>query len=191
MAAVTPSSEQGLAEHYLSDVDLQLRKLKGLADRALAQLGDDGFFATLDADANSVAIIVKHVAGNLRSRWTDFLTTDGEKPDRHRDQEFETAAGDTRARLMERWEAGWQCLFDALAPLNADDLQRIVTIRTEPHTVLEAIQRQMSHYAYHVGQIVLLARHYTAGGWQSLSIPRGKSREYDVAKNGERYGADR
>jgi hypothetical protein len=164
-----------LGPHYLEDAVAQFRGLKRLADRALAQVNDEQFFAQLDPESNSLALIVKHVAGNLISRWTDFLTADGEKPDRRRDSEFLIEPGDTRAALMERWETGWQHLFDALAPLTADGLMRTVRIRGEAHTVVQAINRQLTHYADHVGQIVLLAKHYAGANWQTLSIPRGQS----------------
>lgn len=151
----------------------------------MAQCPDDGLFATLDAESNSIAIIVKHMAGNMRSRWMDFLTTDGEKPDRNRDTEFEDAPK-TRAALMELWERGWKYVFDALEPLTDADLGRTVTIRTEPHSVMQAINRQVAHYSHHVGQIVFLAKHLTAkatGKWDSLSVPRGQSKGFtaDVA----------
>ena len=162
---------------YVKDsIDL-FRYYKKLGERAMAQCPDEGLFATLDAESNSIAIIVKHLAGNMRSRWMDFLTTDGEKPDRNRDTEFEDPPK-TRAALMELWERGWKYVFDALEPLREADLTRTVTIRTEPHSVMQAINRQMAHYAHHVGQIVILAKHLTAkatGKWDSLSVPRGKS----------------
>lgn len=164
-----------IKRHYIDDSLFQLRKLKAQADKAMAQIDDAQFFSTLDPDANSIALIVKHVAGNMRSRWTDFLTTDGEKPDRNRDTEFEREAGDTRASLMARWDAGWDLLFTTLISLQPSDIDRTVTIRGEPHTVLQAINRQVSHYSVHVGQIVLLAKHYAGPKWQTLSIPkRGK-----------------
>lgn len=167
-----------IEQHYLDDALRQLRKLKTQADQALAQTSDDDLFATLDPDSNSIAVIMKHVAGNMRSRWTDFLTSDGEKPDRDRDGEFDLDPSLTRDDLMRRWEAGWGAVFAALEPLAPADLARTITIRGEPHTVLQAILRQTRHYAYHVGQIVQLARHYRGDGWQTLSIARGKSREY-------------
>jgi hypothetical protein len=172
---------------YLDDVRRQLGKLKTLAERAMAQIGDEAFFHTLDAEANSVALIVKHLAGNMRSRWTDFLTADGEKPDRGRDEEFERRGSDDRAALMARWEDGWGRLLAAVEPLAAADLGRTVTIRGEPHTVLQAIDRQLVHYAYHVGQIVLLAKHHAGAAWTSLSIPRGRSADFDVSKEGRPY----
>ena len=148
----------------------------------MAQCPDDALFLTLDAESNSIAILVKHMAGNMRSRWLDFLTTDGEKPDRNRDTEFENAPG-TRAELMEMWERGWKYVFDALEPLGEADLTRTVTIRTEPHSVMQAISRQVAHYAHHVGQVLFLAKHYTftkTGKWESLSVPRGKSAEMNA-----------
>ena len=164
-----------IEQHYLDDSVLQLRKLKAQADKAMAQVDDAHFFALLDADANSIALIVKHVAGNMRSRWTDFLTSDGEKPDRHRDSEFEREAADTRDAVLERWEAGWEVLFNTLMSLGPGDLGKTVPIRNEPHTVVQAINRQVSHYSAHVGQIVLLAKHFAGPNWKTLSIPkRGK-----------------
>jgi hypothetical protein len=146
----------------------------------MAQCPDEGLFILLDAESNSIAIIVKHMAGNMRSRWRDFLTTDGEKPDRNRDTEFE-APPKTRVELMEMWEGGWKYVFDALEPLTDADLTRTVMIRSEPHSVMQAINRQVAHYAHHVGQIVFLAKHFaTKAGkkWESLSVPRGQSRQF-------------
>jgi hypothetical protein len=174
-------------QQFLHDAARQLGKLKAQADKALAQTSDDHFFAALDSEANSIALIMKHMAGNMRSRWTDFLTTDGEKPDRDRDREFETAPSDTRASIAAQWEDGWRRLFDAITALKPDDLSRTVHVRGEAHLVLEAITRQTSHYAAHVGQIVLLAKHHAGARWQSLSIPRGKSKEFDVSKSGAPY----
>jgi hypothetical protein len=173
--------------HYLDDCLLQLRKLKTQAERAVAQVTDEQMFALLDPDANSIAMLMKHIAGNMRSRWTNFLTTDGEKPDRARDSEFETAPGDTRASVMAAWEDGWRRLFETVTSLRESDLQRTVRIRGEPHTVVEAINRQITHYAAHVGQIVLLAKHYAGPSWQTLSIPRGRSSTVDVSKSGAVY----
>ena len=161
-----------IKQHLLDDYLFQLRKLKAQADKAMAQVDEGQFFALIDADANSIALIVKHVAGNMRSRWTDFLTTDGEKPDRHRDLEFERDAADTREALLGRWEGGWDLLFTAMASLKPDDLGRTVTIRGEPHTVVQAINRQLSHYSAHVGQIVLLSKHFAGPKWETLSIPK-------------------
>ena len=144
----------------------------------MAQVADEQLFASLDAEANSIAIIVKHLAGNMRSRFTDFLTSDGEKPDRNRDSEFEEAAS-TRDELMRQWENGWAIVFGALEPLTDEDMDRTVTIRGEAHSVMQAIHRQVAHYAYHVGQIVLLAKHAAGPRWESLSVPRGKSEEFN------------
>jgi len=172
---------EALAVHFLADALAVFRKYKKLAEDTMAQLDDAEFFAQIDAEANSVAVIVKHLVGNMRSRWTDFLTTDGEKPDRERDAEFEIEAGATRAEVSEWWEAGWRCVFEAVEPLNSSDLARTVFIRGEPHTVVKAINRQLTHYAYHVGQIVLLAKHFKSEQWQSLSIPRGRSEVFNQA----------
>jgi hypothetical protein len=173
---------------YLEDCVLQLRKLKSLAEKAIAQIDEDRLFAVLDPEGNSIAVLMKHMAGNMRSRWTDFLTSDGEKPDRHRDTEFIQEPNETRAIVMARWEDGWRRTLDAISALEPADLARTVTVRGERHSVLEAINRQMTHYAMHVGQIVLLARHYAGPSWTSLSIPRGQSRTFDVSKSGDPYG---
>jgi len=159
---------------YLKDSLSVFRGYKTLAERAMAQVSDDQLFAALDGEMNSIAIIVKHMVGNMRSRWTDFLTTDGEKPDRHRDSEFEEPAAG-RQELMAQWERGWQYVFDAIEPLTEDDLGRTVTIRGEPHSVMQAINRQIAHYANHVGQIVLLAKHFASDRWQSLTIPKRRT----------------
>jgi hypothetical protein len=163
-----------IEQHYLEDCVFQLRRLKGDADRAMAQVDDGQFFALLDAGANSIALIVKHLAGNMRSRWTDFLTTDGEKPDRDRDGEFERDAADTREAILARWEDGWKLAFTTLQSLQPSDLEKSVTIRGEPHMVVQAVNRQVSHYSAHVGQIVLLAKHFSGPRWQTLSIPKKK-----------------
>src|SRR6185436_15665545 len=176
-----------IEQHFLDDALQQLRKLKEQADKAIGQTSDEHFFATLDPEANSIALIMKHVAGNMRSRWTDFLTTDGEKPDRDRDREFETTSADTRASVTAQWEDGWNGLFAAITPLLPGDLSRTVHVRGEAHSVLEAITRQTTHYAAHVGQIVLLAKHHAGSRWQTLSIPRGRSKEFDVSKSGAPY----
>ena len=168
-----------VAELYLTDVAEQFRDLKRLAERAIAQLSDDQLFTVIDEEANSIAALMKHVGGNLRSRFTDFLTSDGEKPDRHRDTEFDVT-DDTEATIVKRWEEGWQCLFDALESLNDEDLSRTVYIRGEPHSVVKAINRGLTHSAAHVGQIVLLAKHLRGSDWESLSIPRGKSEEFNA-----------
>jgi hypothetical protein len=156
---------------FLEDSLAVFRNYKKLAEGAMAQVTDEQLFAALDPEANSIAIIVKHMTGNMRSRWTDFLTTDGEKPDRHRDTEFEDAPA-TREALLGLWEEGWELVFAALDPLSDADLGRTVTIRGEAHSVLQAIHRQIAHYACHVGQIILLAKHFQHAQWRSLSIPR-------------------
>jgi Protein of unknown function (DUF1572) len=160
------------ATAYLDDVRLQFRKLKKLAEGALAQVKDEELFLKLDAESNSLAVIMKHMAGNLRSRFTDFLTTDGEKPDRNRDGEFEIAGRPGRSSIMADWESGWARLFETLDSLEPDDLLLEVTVRGEPNTVIRALDRQMTHHAYHVGQIVFLAKHLRSTDWQTLSIPR-------------------
>ena len=166
------------AAHVLEDARAVLRKYKQLGDGAMAQVDDAALFAQLDPEALSIALIVKHMAGNMRSRWTDFLTTDGEKPDRGRDSEFVLDPGTTRETVARWWEEGWRTVFAAIDPLTPDDVTRTVTIRGEPHTVLQAITRQVAHYAYHVGQIVLLAKHARGAEWESLSIPKGESKRY-------------
>ena len=163
---------------YLEDSLTLFRYYKKLAERAMEQVTDEQLFALLDEEANSIAIVVKHMAGNMRSRWTDFLTTDGEKPDRHRDSEF-VAPPATRTALLDLWEDGWMQVFRALAPLSDADLARTVTIRGEAHSVMQAINRQLAHYAHHVGQIVMLAKHFAHDRWQSLSVPRNRSAEFN------------
>ena len=155
-----------------------------MAERAIEQVSDEEFFTAIDTEANSIAIVVKHIAGNQRSRWTDFLTTDGEKPDRDRDTEFEII-GDTRESLMQYWETSWQVLFDNIEPLTVDDFSKTVTIRGEPHTIAEAINRQLTHYSYHIGQIVLLAKHFRSADWKTLSIPKNKSAEFNQYLTGQ------
>src|SRR2546425_9668378 len=147
-----------IERHYLEDSLLQLRKLKSLADKAIGQIDDEHLFAVLDPEANSIAVIMKHMAGNMRSRWTDFLTTDGENPDRDRDREFELVSEDTRSRILSVWDEGWKRVFQSVSSLSPEDLGKTVQIRGEGHSVVEAINRQMTHYAAHVGQIVLLAK---------------------------------
>jgi uncharacterized damage-inducible protein DinB len=165
---------------YVKDSMDLLRYYKTLAEGAIAQCPDKDLFTPLDAESNSIAIIVKHMAGNMRSRWRDFLTTDGEKPDRNRDTEFEDAPK-TRTELNELWEQGWKYVFDALGALTDADLSKTVTIRTTPHSVMQAINRQVAHYAHHAGQIVFLAKHFAVkdtGKWESLSVPRGQSKQF-------------
>jgi Protein of unknown function (DUF1572) len=163
------------AAHYLEEVWRQFRGHKRLAEGAMAQLQDSELFVALDAESNSVAVVVKHMAGNMRSRFTDFLASDGEKPDRHRDQEFEMSGQTTRSEVMRWWEEGWACVFAAVDALKPEDVVKTVTIRGEPHSVLQALNRQVAHYAYHTGQIVFLSKHLRSTEWKSLSVPRGKS----------------
>ena len=172
--------ERSPAALYLEDVTDQFRKHKTLAERALAQVRDEDLTVTLDPESNSLAMLIQHMAGNLVSRWTDFLTTDGEKPDRDRDSEFETKDETTRADLLARWDEGWRRLFEALAGLNEGDLTRTVTIRAEPHSVIRAIDRQLTHHAYHTGQIVFLAKHLASDRWKTLSVPRGGTRDFNA-----------
>jgi hypothetical protein len=165
---------------YLADITEQFRNQKDLAERALAQVDDADLFTGLDDESNSLAALVQHIAGNLLSRWTDFLTADGEKPDRDRDAEFIPTPGMPRAALLERWERGWQCALSALGRLTPEDLGKTVHIRAEPHSVPRAIHRQLTHHAYHVGQIVMLAKHLAGPRWRTLSVPKGKSRELNA-----------
>lgn len=167
-----------LAQHYLENVSERFRATKELGERAIAQASDAELFRALDAESNSIAVIMRHVSGNMLSRWTNFLTTDGEKPDRSREAEF-TLDGETRATAFARWDEGWACLFAALDALAPEDLLRTVTIRGEPHTVVAAVNRQLTHYSYHIGQIVLLAKHFRGGAWQSLSIARGRTEAFN------------
>lgn len=169
-----------LAAHYLEESARQLRGHKRMAEAAIAQLSDEEFFRTLDPESNSVAVLVKHIAGNQRSRFTDFLTTDGEKTTRHRDTEFVLDSGTARADVMSWWEQGWKIVFDTLGSLQPEDITRTITIRNEPHTVLQAINRAIAHYAQHIGQIVFLSKHLKSSDWQTLSIPRGKSEEFNA-----------
>ncbi len=170
--------ENDLAKHYLEEAGRQLRGHKHLGEAAMTQLRDEDFFVTLDPESNSIAMLVKHLAGNMRSRFTDFLTSDGEKPDRFRDREFEIAPVNTRAEIISWWEEGWAYVFNAIDSLKPEDVMRVVTIRNEPHTVLQALNRAIAHYAQHVGQMVFLAKHLRSSEWKTLSIPRGKSEQY-------------
>jgi uncharacterized damage-inducible protein DinB len=163
---------------YVEDSVSLFNYYKKLAEGAMAQVSDEQLFATLDDEMNSIAIIVKHMAGNMRSRWTDFLTRDGEKPDRHRDTEFVEPPA-TRESLLRLWNEGWERVLQALQPLSDADLQRTVSIRGEPHSVMQAINRQIAHYSYHVGQIVFLAKHFRWSDWKSLTVPRNKSAEFN------------
>ncbi len=170
-----------IAAHYLEEIRRQLRGHKRMAESAMAQLEDKDFFATIDPESNSIAILVNHIAGNARSRFTDFLTSDGEKPDRFRDREFEISTTTARGEVMRWWEEGWALIFSTLESLKPEDLLRTVTIRQEPHTVLQALNRALAHYAQHIGQIVFLAKHLRSDQWKTLSIPRGKSEDYKTA----------
>lgn len=164
---------------YCEDSLAVFRTYRKLAEGAIEQITDEQLFTVLSSEMNSIAVIIKHLAGNMRSRWTDFLTSDGEKPDRHRDAEFEDPPP-TRPALMKVWNEGWDCVFSALEPLREADLSRTVMIRGEAHSVMQAINRQIAHYAYHCGQIVLLAKHFKGEQWKSLSVPRGKSAEFNA-----------
>jgi hypothetical protein len=166
------------AAHYLDEARRQMRGHKRMGEGAMSQLRDEDFFVTLDPESNSVAVLVKHLAGNMRSRFTDFLASDGEKPDRFRDHEFEVTRATTRAEAMHWWEEGWACVLGTIEGLKPEDVLRTVTIRNEPHTVLQAINRQIAHYAQHIGQIVFLAKHLRSTEWKTLSIPRGKSEDF-------------
>lgn len=162
---------------YLADSISLFRYYKMLTERAMAQVTDEQLMVVLNNEMNSIAVIVKHMAGNMRSRWTDFLTSDGEKPDRDRDSEFVNPPA-TRDTLLGDWEEGWERLFRALEPLTEEDLKRTVLIRGEAHSVMQAVNRQMAHYSYHCGQIVLLAKYFKGDGWKSLSVPRGQSAQF-------------
>jgi len=162
---------------YLQDIIRTYRNYKTLGEKAMAQVGDADLHTLVDPDANSIAIIVKHLAGNLRSRFSDFLTSDGEKPDRDRDGEFEMPKQVTRAEMLAWWESGWAIALASLEALGPDDLDRTVTIRAEPLLVVEVLNRLASHAAYHVGEIVLLAKHFAGPSWTSLSIPKGQSKQ--------------
>ena len=180
------ADENSFAAAYLDEARRSFRGYKRMADAALAQLPDPDFFHLPDTESNSIALIVQHMAGNLRSRWTNFLTTDGEKPDRNRDQEFVMTSDCTRPDLMRRWEESWGTVFNELEALKPEDFGRTVYIRKEPHTVLQAINRSLMHAAYHVGQILYQGKHLRGTEWKTLSIPRGKSAEYNATKPEER-----
>ena len=167
-----------LTTSYTEDSRELFRHYKTLAERAMDQVSDEQLYTTLDGEMNSIAVVVKHMAGNMRSRWVDFLTSDGEKPDRNRDSEF-VEPPPTRNDLLRLWNQGWDCVFQAIDPLTDADLARTVTIRGEQHSVMQAINRQIAHYAYHVGQIVMLAKHFASDGWESLTVPRNRSEEFN------------
>ena len=170
-----------LAAHYLEEIRRQFRGHKRMGENAMAQLEDEDFFRAIDPEANSIAVLAKHIGGNARSRFTDFLTSDGEKPDRYRDREFEVTSETTRADVMGWWEQGWSVVFATLDALTPQDVVRTVTIRQEPHTVVQALNRALAHYAQHTGQIVFLAKHLRSSQWKTLSIPRGRSEEYKTS----------
>ena len=166
------------AAAYLDEARRAFRGYKRMAEGAFAQIHDDELFRQIDPESNSVAIIIKHIAGNMRSRFTDFLTSDGEKPDRHRDSEFIMEGNVTRDQLMQAWEKNWELVFEAIASLRPGDLGRVITIRGKEHTVLQAINRALTHYAYHIGQITFLGKHFRQADWKSLSIPKGQSETF-------------
>jgi hypothetical protein len=168
--------------HYRDDVIVQFEKLKTLTDKAIAQVSDEELFRTTDSESNSIATIMRHMSGNLRSRFTDFLTTDGEKPDRRRDGEFEMPQGITRQAALDEWEKGFAILFASLQSLTAEDLLRAVSIRGERMTVVQALNRALTHIASHAGQIVWLAKHLRGSNWQTLSIPRGQSEQANIPR---------
>ena len=165
-------------DSYLKESISLFRYYKRLGEGAIAQCPDEGLLRTFDGENNSIATVVKHMAGNMRSRWTDFLTSDGEKPERNRDAEFEDPPK-TRTEILDLWDAGWKCLFEALEGLSDASMTETITIRGEAHSVMQAINRQLAHYPQHVGQIVLLAKHYAGEQWQTLSVPRNRSAEFN------------
>lgn len=169
-----------LGRDYLESTTKEFRSYKRIAEKAVAQLSDEQLHAALDPESNTVAVILRHVGGNLRSRFTDFLTADGEKPDRARDREFEEGH-EPRTEVLARWEEGWGCLFSTLQSLSADDLGKTVVIRGEPHTVVKALQRALAHVALHVGQVIYLAKHLAGPAWATLSVPRGQSDAFNAA----------
>jgi hypothetical protein len=167
------------SEQYLADVIERFRAYKELCERAIAQVSDGDLFVKLDSESNSIAVIMKHLVGNMTSRWTDFLTTDGEKPGRDRDLEFVIESEITRDQLIGSWERAWAVVFSAVEPLSKEDFQRKVRVRGEDHSIIQAVNRQMTHYAYHIGQIVFLAKHLRGNQWQSISVPRNRSQEFN------------
>ena len=170
-----------ISAHYLSDAVRRFHELKSMADRALAQVPEQEWGRRIDPGTNSLATLMQHMSGNMISRWTDFLSSDGEKPERDRDREFEDPDEADRRNLRTAWEGGWACLFRAMELLRPEDLERSITIRSQPHTVLEAMQRQLAHYSYHVGQMVFLAKHLAGDRWSTLSVARGESQAFNEA----------
>jgi Protein of unknown function (DUF1572) len=184
-------SSEAIVQNYFDDARSALRAYKKLAEKAIAQIHDEEFFVTLDEESNSVAVIMKHMAGNMISRWTDFLTSDGEKPDRNRDMEFVIESETTKDDVFAYWERGWARVFEALEPLRSEDFEKTVMIRGEEHTIVQALNRQLMHYSYHIGQIVFLAKHFRSAEWKSLSIPRNRSAEFNAYVSKEPGVADR
>lgn len=174
-------SSEPIVQNYFEDALSALRAYKKLAEKAIAQIHDEEFFVTLDEESNSVAVIMKHMAGNMISRWTDFLTSDGEKPNRNRDMEFVIESETTKDDVLAYWERGWVCVFEALEPLRPEDFEKTVMIRGEEHTIVQALNRQLMHYSYHIGQIVFLAKHFRSAEWTSLSIPRNQSAAFNAS----------
>jgi uncharacterized protein DUF1572 len=171
---------EAITNEYLKDAIGSFKAYKKLAEKAIEQVTDQELFVTLDEEGNSIAVVMKHMAGNMLSRWTDFLTSDGEKPDRNRDMEFVIEEGTTKEAVLAYWERGWQAVFAAVEPLQPQDFERTVSIRGEAHTIVQAINRQLTHYSYHVGQIVFLAKHFRSSQWKSLSVPRNRSAEFNA-----------
>jgi hypothetical protein len=167
-----------IVENYLRDAIESFRNYKKLADKSMEQVSDEEFFKQIDEESNSIAVIIKHISGNQISRWTDFLTTDGEKDFRNRDSEF-IVESDTRESLLAYWERGWKVLFAAIEPLNVEDFEKTITIRGQKHTICEAINRQLTHYSYHIGQIAFLAKHFRSKDWKTLSVPKNKSNDFN------------
>jgi hypothetical protein len=170
---------KSFTQQYLADAIGWFRAYKEICEKALAQVSNEELFTKLDNESNSIAVIVKHLAGNMTSRWTDFLTSDGEKPGRNRDLEFVVETETSRDELMGLWQRAWAVVFSALEPLTEDDFKKTIRVRGEQHTLIQAINRQMTHYAYHIGQIVFLAKHFRGDQWKSLSVPRNRSREFN------------
>jgi uncharacterized protein DUF1572 len=181
---------EAITNEYLKDAIGSFKAYKKLAEKAIEQVTDQELFVTLDEEGNSIAVVMKHMAGNMLSRWTDFLTSDGEKPDRNRDMEFVIEEGTTKEAVLAYWERGWQAVFAAVEPLQPQDFERTVSIRGEAHTIVQAINRQLTHYSYHVGQIVFLAKHFRSSQWKSLSVPRNRSAEFNAKMRDQGGAAD-
>ena len=181
---------EAITNEYLKDAVGSFKAYKKLAEKAIEQVTDQELFVTLDEEGNSIAVVMKHMAGNMLSRWTDFLTSDGEKPDRNRDMEFVIEEGTTKEAVLAYWERGWQAVFAAVEPLQPQDFERTVSIRGEAHTIVQAINRQLTHYSYHVGQIVFLAKHFRSSQWKSLSVPRNRSAEFNAKMRYQGAAAD-